>query len=154
MINCYFILFFYMWTRFYHTIVKCQKVFRFMYSWWNINEMKCQYKKEGVNIKKTDFAVFLWKNQKKKMSDCVWIESSIRTKIERYAARKSKMEKVQPRTRERVWQPECPKCHEDKIALCWSHDQKTRRPTTKISIQSQTHWKEKSRKTETAIAWP
>jgi hypothetical protein len=30
-------------------------------------------------------------------------------------------------------QPECPKCHEDKqkqIALRWSHDQKTRRPTT------------------------
>jgi hypothetical protein len=32
------------------------------------------------------------------------------------------------------------------IALRWSHDQKTRRPTTKSSIQSQTQWKEKSRK--------
>jgi hypothetical protein len=42
------------------------------------------------------------------------------------------------RSRERVWQPECSKCHEDKqIALRWSHDQKTRRPTTKNFIQSQ-----------------
>jgi hypothetical protein len=32
--------------------------------------------------------------------------------------------------------------------LRWSHDQKTRRPTTKSSLQSQTQWKEKSRKTE------
>jgi hypothetical protein len=41
---------------------------------------------------------------------------------------------------EKVWQPKGPKCHEDKqIALRWSHDQKTRRSTTKISIQSQTH---------------
>jgi hypothetical protein len=51
--------------------------------------------------------------------------------------------------RQGVSQPECPKCHEDEqIALSWSHDQKTRRPTTKRSIQSQTQWKEKSRKTE------
>jgi hypothetical protein len=32
-----------------------------------------------------------------------------------------------------------------------SHDQKTQRPTTKSSIQSQTHWKEKSRKTEIQV---
>jgi hypothetical protein len=33
----------------------------------------------------------------------------------------------------------CTKCHENKqIVLHWSHDQKTRRPTTKSSIQSQT----------------
>jgi hypothetical protein len=32
----------------------------------------------------------------------------------------------------------CPKCHENKqIALRWSHDQKTSRPSTKNSIQSQ-----------------
>jgi hypothetical protein len=44
------------------------------------------------------------------------------------------------------------KCHEDKqIALRWSHDQKTRRPITKSSIQSQTHWKEKSRKIEIQV---
>jgi hypothetical protein len=44
------------------------------------------------------------------------------------------------------------KCHEDKqIALHWSHDQKTRRPTTKNSIQGQTQWKEKSRKTEIQV---
>jgi hypothetical protein len=35
--------------------------------------------------------------------------------------------------------------------LRWSHDQKTRRPTTKSSIQSQTQWKEKSRKVG---GWP
>jgi hypothetical protein len=47
---------------------------------------------------------------------------------------------------------ECPKCHEDKqIALRWSHDQKTQRPTTKSSIQSQTHWKEKSRTTDIQV---
>jgi hypothetical protein len=35
------------------------------------------------------------------------------------------------------------------IALRWSsHDQKTRRPTTKRSIHSQTQWKDESRKTE------
>jgi hypothetical protein len=61
-------------------------------------------------------------------------------------------EEVQPRTRLRVLQPECPKCHEDKqISLRWSHDQKTRRPTTKSSIQSQTQWKEKSRKSEIQV---
>jgi hypothetical protein len=37
------------------------------------------------------------------------------------------------------------------IALRWSHDQKTRRPTTKSSIQNQTQWKEKSRKTEIQV---
>jgi hypothetical protein len=61
-------------------------------------------------------------------------------------------EEVQPRTRQRVWQPECPKCHEDKqIALRWSQDQKTQRPTTKSSIQSQTQWKEKSKKIEIQV---
>jgi hypothetical protein len=61
-------------------------------------------------------------------------------------------EKAQPRTRLRVGQPECPKCHKDKqIALRWTHDQKTRRSTTKNSIQNQTQWKEKSRKTEIQV---
>jgi hypothetical protein len=35
--------------------------------------------------------------------------------------------------------------------LRWSHDQKTRRPTTLSSIQSQTQWKVKSRKTEIQV---
>jgi hypothetical protein len=48
--------------------------------------------------------------------------------------------------------PNALKCHEDKqIALRWSHDQKTRRPTTKRSVQSQTQWKETSRKTENQV---
>jgi hypothetical protein len=38
------------------------------------------------------------------------------------------------------------------IVLHWSHGQKTRRPTTKSSIQSQTQWKEKLRKTEIQVA--
>jgi hypothetical protein len=37
------------------------------------------------------------------------------------------------------------------IALRWSHDLKSRRPTTKRFIQSQTQWKEKSRKTEIQV---
>jgi hypothetical protein len=37
------------------------------------------------------------------------------------------------------------------IELRWLHDQKTRRPTTKTYIQSQTQWKEKSRKTESQV---
>jgi hypothetical protein len=37
------------------------------------------------------------------------------------------------------------------IALRWTHDQKTRRPTTNSSIQSQTQWKEKSKKTEIQV---
>jgi hypothetical protein len=45
-----------------------------------------------------------------------------------------------------------PKCHEDKqIALRWSHDQKTRRLTTKSFIQSQTQWKKKPMKTEIQV---
>jgi hypothetical protein len=49
-------------------------------------------------------------------------------------------------------EPEWSKCHEDKqIALRWSHDQKIRRLTTKSSIQSQTQWNEKSRKTEIQV---
>jgi hypothetical protein len=39
----------------------------------------------------------------------------------------------------------------NKATLRWSHDQKIRRPTTKSSIQSQTQWKEKSRKTEIQV---
>jgi hypothetical protein len=35
----------------------------------------------------------------------------------------------------------------------WSYDQKTQRPTTKSSIQSQTQWKEKSRKTKIQGGW-
>jgi hypothetical protein len=38
------------------------------------------------------------------------------------------------------------------IALRWSHDQKTQRPTTKISIQSQSQWKENSSKTEIQVS--
>jgi hypothetical protein len=44
--------------------------------------------------------------------------------------------------------------------ICWSHDQKTRRPTSKSSIQIQTQWKEKSSKTEIQVGgwgeqrWP
>jgi hypothetical protein len=41
-----------------------------------------------------------------------------------------------------------PNALKKQIALRWSHDQKNRRPTTKSSIQSQTQWNEKSRKTE------
>jgi hypothetical protein len=40
---------------------------------------------------------------------------------------------------------------DNQIAIRWSHDQKTRRPTTKSSIQSQTqcfHQSEKSKKTD------
>jgi hypothetical protein len=74
---------------------------------------------------------------------------------ERYAAGKSKMVSTgegQPRTRLRIWQPKCPKFHEDQqIALSWSHDQKTWKP--KSDIQSQTQWKEKSRMGWTAIVW-
>jgi hypothetical protein len=36
-------------------------------------------------------------------------------------------------------------------ALRWSHDQKSQRPTTKNSIQSQTQWKEKLRKIEIQV---
>jgi hypothetical protein len=44
------------------------------------------------------------------------------------------------------------KCHKDKqIALRWSHEQKTRRAITKSSIQSQTQWMQKSRKTEIQV---
>jgi hypothetical protein len=39
-------------------------------------------------------------------------------------------------------------CFFVQIALRWSHDQKTQKPTTKSFIQNQTQWKEKSRKTE------
>jgi hypothetical protein len=89
---------------------------------------------------------------KGRRTNCLYLRGRF---SERYAAPKSKMvlqEKVQPRTRERVWHPKWPKCHEDKqIARRWSHDQKTRRPTTKSSIQSQTQRKEKSRKTEIQV---
>jgi hypothetical protein len=45
-----------------------------------------------------------------------------------------------------------PKSYDDKqIALRGSQDQKTRRPTTKTSIQSQTQWKEKSKKTKIQV---
>jgi hypothetical protein len=36
-------------------------------------------------------------------------------------------------------------------AASWSNDKKTRRPTTKSSIQSQIQWKEKSRKTKIQV---
>jgi hypothetical protein len=66
---------------------------------------------------------------------------------ERYAARKSKKgstgEGTTTNSRESLTAR--------MIALRWSYDQKTRRPTTKSSIQSQTHWMEKSRKTETQV---
>jgi hypothetical protein len=74
---------------------------------------------------------------------------------ERYAARKSKMVSTGGGTNTnsiKSLTAECPKCHEDKqIVLRWSHDQKTWRLTTKSSIQSQTHWKEKSRKTQIQV---
>jgi phenylalanyl-tRNA synthetase alpha subunit len=37
------------------------------------------------------------------------------------------------------------------IALRWSHNQKTRGPYTKSSIQIQTQWKEKSKKIEIQV---
>jgi hypothetical protein len=47
--------------------------------------------------------------------------------------------------------PEMPRrqlSYDELTALRWLQDQKTRRLITKKSLQSQTQWKEKSRKTE------
>ena len=62
--------------------------------------------------------------------------------------KRSVQEEVQFRTREGVQQPECHQRREEKqIALRWSHDQTTRRPTTKSYFHSKAARNKAARKT-------